>query len=144
MDPPAFPYADIVEVRNVGRRRANALLAHDWVLLDWVSEQHIQQRYVSDAAGQPQSVWFKIEMIQYVLGRPREVLFTSADLEEQEKREDSEKHEARRQGDEHKVAANLPDGVEEEVREAVTSVPWPDTGAVATYRPRPDTPTSTP
>lgn len=76
------PYADIVEVRNCGRRRANIYLANGWTLLDWKTEQHIQRRDGSrDESGEPQPMWFKLEMIVYILGRTEDVEFEGDEVE---------------------------------------------------------------
>lgn len=94
----AHQYADIREVRNVGRRKANLLLREDWILLDWVTEQSIQSRELPGHDGQPtETLYFKTQSIQYIVGRPHNVVFTSDDLYDAEQEELRQRRD-RRQG----------------------------------------------
>lgn len=81
-------YADIVEVRNVGRRRANIYLANGWTLLGWEMEQRIARRDgPPDEAGVPQPMHIKIAEIMYILGRPEDVPFEGDDIYQYERDE---------------------------------------------------------
>lgn len=101
------PYADVVEVRHCGRRRANIYLANGWTLIDARGEQRIQQRPgLKDESGEPTTMWIKVEEITYILGRTEDVEFEGDDVERVEK----EARQLRREAETERAAKAVEDG----------------------------------
>lgn len=119
------PYADIVEVRNVGRRRANIYLTNGWTLLGWEMEQRIARRDgPPDEAGIPQPMHIKLAEIMYVLGRSEAVEFEGDDIFDYERAENLQ----RREEETERAAKAVDEG------SAVEQVEADVRGAVAKFR----------
>ena len=68
------PYEDIVEVRNVGRRRCNIYLANGWRLFGWTTEDFLEHRESSHAG------YYKLQRVVYLVGRTEDVEFEGDDI----------------------------------------------------------------
>ncbi len=138
---PRHQYSHIKEVRNVGRRRANRLLANGWILLGWELGSSVDSR---DGIPDPNTeerarIYFHTRQIEFILGRPDGADYTSAVMDADEQREAREKREKRRAA-EPEEGKELASGPIPDLREGETATVRLDRTGEEARAPDPDAP----